>query len=164
MKIQVVACFKLKRLASLISIAFLAISGSFQIGMDVVDYLSGLSDKVRTKDHPLARLNPVHTCTAATTIQSFEGWHLETLLIPVVIRELSQWQTPVPLVRIVQHPSSEHILQNLIYPLRLTIGLRMISRALDHMCSQGSMQLFIKRSNELWSSIRNDGLWHTMQT
>jgi hypothetical protein len=119
----VVACFELKQLASLVGIAFLAISGSFQIGMDAVDYLFSLNDKIRTKDRPLARLNLVHSCTIATTIQSFERCHLETLLITVVVRELSQCHTLVPFVRVVQYTSSKHILKNLIYNLHLTIGL-----------------------------------------
>jgi hypothetical protein len=57
----VVACFELKQPTSLVSIAFLAISGSFQIGMDAVDYLFSLNEKVRTKDRPLARLDLVHS-------------------------------------------------------------------------------------------------------
>jgi hypothetical protein len=90
MKINVVACFELKQSVSLVGIAFLAISDNFQIGMDAVDYLFGLNDKVRIKYRPLARLDPVHRCTAATTIQIFERFHPETLLITIVIRELSQ--------------------------------------------------------------------------
>jgi hypothetical protein len=41
--------------------------------MDAVDYLFGLNDKVRAEDHPFARLDPVHICTAMIAIQSFEG-------------------------------------------------------------------------------------------
>jgi hypothetical protein len=122
----VVTCFDLKRPASLVGISFLSCLGSFQIGMDAADYLFGLNDKVRTEDHPLTRLDLVHKCTIATTIQSFKGCHSETLLIIVVVRELNQWQTLVPFVRVVQYTSSEHILKNLIYPLCLTIDLRMI--------------------------------------
>jgi hypothetical protein len=121
-----VACFELKRSVLLVGIAFLAIPGSFQIGMDAIDYLFGLNDKARTKDHPFSRLDPVHRCRAATTIQSFEVCHSETLLITVVVRELSQRKTLVPFVGVVQHISAEHILKNLIYPLCLTIGLRVI--------------------------------------
>jgi hypothetical protein len=91
-----------------------------------VDYLFSLNDKVRAKDHPFARLDPVHRGTTAMTIQSFEGCHSETLLITVV-RELSQRQTLVPFFWVVQYTSSEHILKNLIYPLCLTIGLWMIN-------------------------------------
>jgi hypothetical protein len=92
-----------------------------------MDYLFSLNDKVRAKVHPFTRLDPVYRCTAATAIQSFEGCHSRTFLITVVVRELSQWQTLVLFVRVVQYTSSEHILKNLIYHLYLTIGLRMIS-------------------------------------
>jgi hypothetical protein len=64
--------------------------GSFQIGLDAVDNLFSLNDEVRAKDLPFTRLNPVHRCMAAMAIQSFEGCHSETLLITVVVRELSQ--------------------------------------------------------------------------
>jgi hypothetical protein len=126
-KVHVVACFELKRPASLVGIAFLAISGSFQVGMEAVDYFFSLNDKVRTKNCPLTKLNPVHRCTAMMAIQRFERCHPETLLIIVVVRELSQGQTLVPFVLVVQYTTSDHILQNLIYPLCLTICLRMIS-------------------------------------
>jgi hypothetical protein len=75
----VVTFFELKRLVSLVSIAFLAIPSSFQIGMDAVDYLFGLDDKVRAKDSPFTRLNLVHRCTTATAIQSFKWCHSKTL-------------------------------------------------------------------------------------
>jgi hypothetical protein len=70
---------------SLVGIARLSCLGRFQIGLDAVDYLFGLNDKVTTKDRPLARLDPVHRCTTATAIQSFERRHYEILLITVVI-------------------------------------------------------------------------------
>jgi hypothetical protein len=111
----------------LVGIAFLSSLGSFQIELDAMDYLLGLSDKIWTKDHPLARLDPVHRCMASTNIQCFKGCHSEPLLITVVVRELSQQQTLVPFVMIVQHTSLEHIFKNLIHSLCLTIGLRMIS-------------------------------------
>jgi hypothetical protein len=100
-----------------------------------VDYLFGLNDKVRAKDCPFARLDPVHRCTVAMIIQSFEGCHSVTLLITVVVRELSQQQTFVPFVWIVKYTSTEHILKNLIHPLCLTISLQMISRVVDQMRS-----------------------------
>jgi hypothetical protein len=92
-----------------------------------MDYLFSLNDKVRAKDHPFTRLDPVHRCTTAMTIQSFKGCHSKTFLITIVVKELSQWQTLVLLVRVVQYTSSKYILKNLIYPLYLTIGLRMVS-------------------------------------
>jgi hypothetical protein len=85
MKVDVVAYFKLKWPTSLVGIAFLVIPGSFHIGMDAVYYLFGLNDKVKAKDRPFSRLDPVHRCTVATAIQSFEWCHYETLLIAVVV-------------------------------------------------------------------------------
>jgi hypothetical protein len=112
---------------SLVAIAFLLSLGSFHIGLEAMDYLLGLSDKVWTKDRSLARLNPIQWCTASMAIQCFEGCHYEAILITVVVRELSQWQTLLPFVMIVQHTSSKHIFKNLIHSLHLTIGLLMIS-------------------------------------
>jgi hypothetical protein len=149
---------------SLVGIAFLSCLGSFQIGLDAMDYLFSLNDKVRAKDRPFPRLDLVHRSTTATAIQSFKGCHSKTFLITVVVRELSQWQTLVLFVRVVQYTSSEHILKNLIYPLDLTIGLWMISQDVNQMLPQGSMQLLLEASYELGTSIRNDGLRHTMQT
>jgi hypothetical protein len=123
----VVTCFELNRLTSLVGIAFLWSIGSFQIRLDAMDYLLGLSDKVWTKDCSLARLNPVQRCMTSTAVQSFEGCHSETILIIVVVGELDQRLTLVPFVMIIQHTNSEHIFKNLIHPLPLTIGLRMIS-------------------------------------
>jgi hypothetical protein len=71
---------------SLVGIAFLSSPGGLQVGLNAVDYLLSLSDKVMTKDRPLARLDPVQRCTTSATIQSFEECHSETLLITVVVR------------------------------------------------------------------------------
>jgi hypothetical protein len=92
-----------------------------------MDYLFCLNDKVKAKDHPFARLDLVHSGMIAMAIQSFEGCHSKTFLIIIVVTELSQWQTLVPFVRVVQYTSSKHILKILIYPLCLTISLRMVS-------------------------------------
>jgi hypothetical protein len=101
MKVHAVTRFKLKRPTSLVGIAFLSYLGSFQIGLDAMDYLFNLNDMVRAKDRPFTRLDLVYRCTTATAIQSFEWCHSKTFLIIVVVRELSQWQTLVPFVRVV---------------------------------------------------------------
>jgi hypothetical protein len=90
MMVHVVACFELKRLASFVGIALLSWLGSFQIGLDAMGILFSLNDKVRAKDRPFTRLDPVYGCTVATTIQSFEGCHSKTFLITIVVRELNQ--------------------------------------------------------------------------
>jgi hypothetical protein len=90
MKVHTVARLELKRPTSLVGISFLSCLSNFQIGLDVMDYLFSLNDKVRAKDHPFTRLDPVCRCTTVTAIQSFEACHSKTCLIIVVIRELSQ--------------------------------------------------------------------------
>jgi hypothetical protein len=90
MKVHMVTSFKLKRPTSFVGIAFLSSPDSLQVGLDAMDHFLGLSDKVKSKDHSLTRLDPVQRRTTSAAIQSFEGCHSETLLITVVVRELSQ--------------------------------------------------------------------------
>jgi hypothetical protein len=150
--------FELKRPASLVGIAFLSCLGSFQIGLDAMDYLFSLNNKVRAKDRLFTRFGLVHRCTAATTIQSFKWCHSKTFLITIVVSELSQWQTLVPFVWVVQYTSLEHIHKNMIYPLCLTIDLWMVSRAVNQMHPQRIIHLLPEASDKLGTSIRNDGL------
>jgi hypothetical protein len=112
-----------------------------------MDYLFSLNDKVKAKDRSFTRLDLVYKCTTTMAIQSFEGCYSKTFLITF-------W--------VVQYTNSEHILKNMIYPLCLTISLQMISRVVDQTRLQGSMQLLPEASYELGTSIRNDGLQHTM--
>jgi hypothetical protein len=86
MKVHTFAYFELKRPASLVGIAFWPSLGNLQVGLDAMDYLLSLSNKVWTKDPPLARLDPVQRCTTSTAIQSFEGCHSETPLITIIVR------------------------------------------------------------------------------
>jgi hypothetical protein len=68
-------------------------------------------------------------------------------LIAVIVRELCQGQTLVPTLVKVQDACSQHVLQNLIYPLRLAISLWMITGTADQLSSQTLMQLFPKTRN-----------------
>jgi hypothetical protein len=47
-------------------------------------------------------------------------------LVTVVVGELLIWETLIPATTMLKGTSSQHILQNLIFPLSLSIGLRMI--------------------------------------
>jgi hypothetical protein len=71
-KVHVVACFELKRSVSLVGIAFLLSPDSLEVGLDATDYLLGLHVKVKAKDCPLTRLNPVQRCMTLAAIQGFE--------------------------------------------------------------------------------------------
>jgi hypothetical protein len=76
---------------SLVGIVFLSCLGIFQIGLDAMDYLFSLNDKVKAKDCPFTWFDPVYMCMAATAIQSFKGCHSKTFLIAIVVREFTQW-------------------------------------------------------------------------
>jgi hypothetical protein len=88
----------------------------------------GFHEKIGSKDHPLARFNPVQRCTTSATIECFERCHLETLLITVVIREFGHWQALIPTILVVHHTCTEHVLKHLVHLLCLTIGLQVISQ------------------------------------
>jgi hypothetical protein len=74
---------------SLIGRVLLSGLGILHVGLDAVDYLLGLSDKVRTKDRPLARLNLVQRCATLAIVKCFKWCHLEAVLIAIVVIELS---------------------------------------------------------------------------
>jgi hypothetical protein len=124
--------------------------------------LLGLCDKIRAKGHPLARFNQVQRCAASAATECFEMCHLATLLITIVVREFGQWQALVPTVSVVRHTCMEHILKHLVHLLCLTIGLQVISRTVDQVGTQRSMQLLPEMSNKLGSSVNDDGVGHSM--
>jgi hypothetical protein len=164
MKIHMVSNCESQGKMPLVGIVLLVGPRSLQIGLDtMIDFLS-FHDKIRDKGHPLARFNPVDMCMPSTAIENFKRCHLETLLITVVVREFSQWQTLVPTVLIFHHTCTEHILKHLVHTLCLTIDLRVISRTVDQVSTQRSMQLLTETSNELCSSVRDDSVGHPMQT
>jgi hypothetical protein len=86
---------------SLVGTVLLAGLGSLQVGLNTMNNFLDLHEKIGAKGHPLARFNPVQRCTTSAVIESFKRCHLETLLIAVVIRELSQWKVLVLTITIV---------------------------------------------------------------
>jgi hypothetical protein len=50
------------------------------------------------------------------TIQHLKRRHLQTLLIAIILGELSIRQTLIPTSSVLQSTSSQHVLKNLIYP------------------------------------------------
>jgi hypothetical protein len=116
---------------SLVGIVLLSRLSSLQIGLDTMNDLLSLHDKIGAKGHPLVRFNPVQRCTTSATIECFKQYHLETLLITIVVREFSKWQTLIPTVPVVPHTRTERVLKHLVHTLGLTISLRLISQTMD---------------------------------
>jgi hypothetical protein len=108
-KIHTVSNCESQGMTSHVGIVLLAGLGGLQIGLNTVNNFLSLCDKIGAKGHPLAWFKPVQRCTTSAAVESFERGHLETFLITIVARELSQWQALVPTVLIVHHTCTEHI-------------------------------------------------------
>jgi hypothetical protein len=152
-------------LVAIVLLVGLGLSG-LQIGMNTMNNFLGLHHKIGAKGHPLARFNPVQRGTTSVVIESFERCHLETRLITVVVRELSQWQTLVPSIMVVHNTRTEHVLTHLVHTLYLIIGLWVIRQTLDQVGTQRSMQLLLQTSNKLSSTVIDDGVgcWRFLAT
>src|SRR6266540_4340751 len=113
--------------ASGIGITFLSGLGCFQCIPDLLHLSFGFSQNLRSKYLAFSSLIPEQRCSTLASIQSLKWWHLQTGLIAVIIGELSVWQILVPTLTILQCTSSQHILENLVHPFSLAIGLGMVS-------------------------------------
>jgi hypothetical protein len=88
-------------------------------------------NKVGTKDNLLSHLNPIEWGAAPMSVQYLEQCHLQTLLVAVVVQELSPWQILVPTTLMFQHAGPYHILQYLVHSLYLSIHLWVIGQTVD---------------------------------
>jgi hypothetical protein len=97
---------ELQRSMPLISIALLACLCDLPVILDVMDRRFGLINEIGTKDSLFSRLNLVEQCATSTSVQNFKWCHLETLLVEIVVRELSPWQILVPITLVFHHTCS----------------------------------------------------------
>jgi hypothetical protein len=119
---------------------------------------------VRSKNLPFSILILKQWSLAHTTIQHLERRHLQTILITIVVRELSIRHTLIPTSSVLQSTSSQHVFKNLIYSLGLSTGLRMIRRTKSQLGIQGFKQTLPKLWSKLSSSIRPNLLGHSMHS
>ena len=145
--------FKNQRPAPLICITLLAGLSGFPICLYNTNLVLSLANHIGPKEIPFTGFRLVQWSPTPPSIQGFKGCHFDTFLIAVVVREFSEWQTLIPFLTIRKHTGPQHIFQNLINPLGLTIGLWMINRTADQLCAQSSMELFPEPCNELCSTI-----------
>jgi hypothetical protein len=68
----------------------------------------------------------------------------------------------VPFRTVIQDTGMEHVFNDLVDSLDLTVNLRMISSALDKMGTKTLMLLFLETRNKNRASVRDDGLWDAM--
>jgi hypothetical protein len=121
-------------------------------------------NKSGLKKPPFSWFWPIQGCSTSPSVQSFKQCHFNTLVVIVIIRELCQRQTIIPLLWKLQNTGSEHIFKYLIYPFDLSARLRMIGRTMEQFIAQRFVQLFQKLGYKLWSLVRHYCLWNSMQT
>jgi len=73
-----------------------------------------------TQIDPLPSLSPV---------QSLSGFHADIKLVRVIIQKLYQWQILLPVTLKIHNTQPHPILQHLVHPFRLTIGVHVVCLA-----------------------------------
>jgi hypothetical protein len=122
-----------------VSVALLARLSSLQAISDELDLFFRFSKYIRPEHLTFSSLGPIERGATLAPIECFKRCHLEAGLVAVIIRELGERQTILPFGSVSQNTGAEHILQNLIHPLRLSTCLRMISSTKGELGSQSFM-------------------------
>jgi hypothetical protein len=117
-----------------------------------------LQSQCWAKDNSFAKFRPTQGCTTWLSIEYLKSWHLDALLIDIIIWELGKRKMSILLQTVAQETSLKHIFNDLIYSLCLTISLRMISRASNKKGAKTFMKLFLEIWHKDRSSVRYDGL------
>jgi hypothetical protein len=157
-----ISYFKLQGSTPLVCISFLACLLSFQVILDMMDSRFSLFDNVGSKYHFLSRLNPIERCMASSSIKSLKWCQFQTLLVAIIVRELSPGQILVPTSLMFQNTCSQYIFKDLVDSLSLAIRPWVISRTVDQVSPEGRVQLLPKVSDKLQTSVRAYQLQNSM--
>jgi hypothetical protein len=93
-----------------------------------------------TEEGSLPHLRPHQRRLTLSALKSFEGCHLQTGLVAVVVRELSVEQTLLPIRSVGQHTSFQKILKYLVHSLCLPICLWVEGGTVVQVGAHGLMQ------------------------
>src|SRR6185436_4039949 len=118
---------ELQRIPSFIKITLLPRLGCSEICLYYFYFFLSLDHQFGSKYLTFSSLGPTQRSLTPSTIQGLEWCHLQTGLIAVVIRKLSQGKTFVPVLVIMDDTCSKHILKKLIHPFGLSVSLWMVS-------------------------------------
>src|ERR1041385_4847186 len=77
-------------------VALLAGLSSFQMFTDNANLIFGVLYNVRTNESSFSSFGPIQSGSTLTSIENFEGCHLQTSLIAIVVREFSKWKRFLP--------------------------------------------------------------------
>jgi hypothetical protein len=124
-----------------VSVALLPALSYLQILSDLGDILLSFNNGGGTGKGSLPHLGPHQRCLTLSVIKGFEGSHLQTGLVAVIVRELGIGQTLFPIGPVGQHT------------LCLAIRLRVESYAVVQLGAHGSMQALPELGGKLWPSV-----------
>jgi hypothetical protein len=102
-----------------------------------MNYHFSFFDDVRSENHFLPRLNPIERCTTSSSIENLKWCHFQTLLVAVVVRELSPSQILVSTFLVLYDTDSQHVFQDLVDSLCLAIHLWVVGRTVDQVSFDG---------------------------
>src|SRR4051812_9963235 len=162
-EVRKVTNFEVNTMVLLVIIGLLPRLCSLEMLPDNPDPVFCLLDHVWTEQLPLSCLGPVQRCPALPAIQDLKGGCLQTRLIAVVVRKLSIRQAFFPLHAKRDHPCPQHVLEDLIHPLNLPTGLRVI-RGTEHNCRTNRLlEGLPKLGGEKTATVRTDLLGNAVQ-
>jgi hypothetical protein len=95
-KVDKVSHIEGNRSSPIVGITLLSRLGCLQTIADELDLLFGFLNDIRSKHLALSSLRPVERGTTLSAIYGFEGGHLQTGLIDIVVGELDEWQAIFP--------------------------------------------------------------------
>jgi hypothetical protein len=125
-----------------------------QVFSHLGDSFFGIFDLCRAKEWSPSYLWPHQRGSTLSVIQCLKRWHLETSLVTIVVWELCVGQTFLLIKPILQDTSSEHILQNLINPLYLTICLWVVCGVVLKLSPYGLVETLPELGHILCATIR----------
>src|SRR3954469_18510488 len=82
---------------------------------------------VRTNESLFPSFRPIQRGSTLTSIENFEGGHLQTSLIAIVVREFSKWKRFLPFLAEGDDTRSKHIFKHLVNSFNLALRLGVIS-------------------------------------
>ncbi|KAJ0897174.1 hypothetical protein HanRHA438_Chr08g0342751 [Helianthus annuus] len=101
---------KLQRFPSVIRITLLSICGTFQPSLNLDNLVRGFLDKLGSSQLLLADFSPTKWRSTLPSIQGFKRSGLDTSVVTIVVRKLSQQQVSIPTSTEINRTRSQHIL------------------------------------------------------
>ena len=113
---------------------------------------------------PILKPIPTQRRLTWSPVKKLKRRHLNGALITVVICKLCQWKEFFPMLLLVHHVHTQHILQYLVFSFGLPICLRVIHGTKVKLGSQGLLEASPKSSCKHRSLIGYDPLRHTIKS